>query len=67
VIKLTTPGFQVVVEKDAGIGSHFSDATYEAAGAKVVSSDDVWKSDIVLKVRTTTHVLLMYEPFSFDL
>jgi alanine dehydrogenase len=58
VIKLTTPGFQVVIEKDAGMGSHFSDPDYEAAGAKVV--DDVWKSDIVLKVRVCTEYRLGY-------
>ena len=39
-----------MVEKGAGSPSHFSDADYEAAGAKVVDAGDVWKSDIVMKV-----------------
>jgi len=55
VSKLTKPGFKVVVEKEAGLNAHFSDADYEAAGASVVSSDDVWKnSDIVMKLRPPT-------------
>jgi alanine dehydrogenase len=42
----------VLIEKGAGSSSFFSDAEYEAAGAKIVEKDDVWKgSDIVMKVR----------------
>ncbi len=53
--KLVNPGFNVVVEKDAGFASHFSNAEYEAAGAKVVDAADVWKqSDIVMKLRPPT-------------
>jgi H+-translocating NAD(P) transhydrogenase len=49
VQRLVKPGFSVVVERDAGAASHFSNADYQAAGAQVV--DNVWqKSDIVLKV-----------------
>ena len=52
VQRLVKPGFNVVMEAGAGEASHFSDADYEAAGAKIVSKDDVWKeSDIVMKVR----------------
>jgi H+-translocating NAD(P) transhydrogenase len=41
----------VVLESQAGAASHFSNAAYEAAGARIV--DSVWKeADIVLKVRT---------------
>jgi len=32
--------------------SHFSDADYEAAGARIVDAEEIWKnSDIVIKVR----------------
>ena len=49
--KLTKPGFNVLIEKGAGAPSHFSDAEYEAAGAKVVEAEEVWKgSDVVMKV-----------------
>ena len=55
VSKLVKPGFKVLIEKDAGIGSHFKNADYEAAGAKIVDSADLWKSsDIVMKVRAPT-------------
>lgn len=54
VSKLIKPGFNVVVEKGAGSPSHFSDADYEAAGAKVVDAGDVWKSDIIMKLRPPT-------------
>ena len=33
------------------MSSHFSDAEYESAGAKIVETEEVWKnSDIVMKV-----------------
>jgi NAD(P) transhydrogenase len=55
VSKFVKPGFSVLIEKDAGVASHFNDAEYEAAGAKVVSSEDIWKqSDIVMKLRPPT-------------
>ena len=44
-------GFEVAVETNAGVSANFSDAAYEAAGCKIVSLDDVWSSDIVMKVR----------------
>lgn len=49
VARLVKPGFTVLIQDGAGDASHFSNAAYEAAGAKIVP--DVWKdSDIVLKV-----------------
>jgi len=55
VSKLVKPGFNVLIEKDAGSLSHFNDADYEAAGAKIVSADEIWKnSDIVMKLRPPT-------------
>lgn len=66
VQRLVKPGFNVVIEKEAGAASYFSNADYEAVGAKIV--DDVWKeSDIVLKVclhavlyAYTMHTMYMY-------
>ncbi|GBN41463.1 NAD(P) transhydrogenase, mitochondrial [Araneus ventricosus] len=46
---LIKKGFQVNVEKDAGVEAKFSNAEYEAVGAKI--SDNAFLSDIVLKVR----------------
>lgn len=52
VARLVKPGFSVVVEDGAGEKSFFSNADYEAAGAKIVSGDAVWAdSDIVMKLR----------------
>jgi len=55
VAKLIKPGFSVVIEKSAGSASHFSDADYKNAGAKIATVDDVWKqADIVMKLRPPT-------------
>ena len=52
VQRLVKPGFSVLVEDGAGAQSYFSNADYEAVGAKIVPGDQVWKeSDIVLKLR----------------
>ena len=43
-------GYEVVVESGAGARASFADAAYEVAGARVASQDDVWASDLVLKI-----------------
>lgn len=42
---------QVNIEENAGSESKFSNADYEAAGAKVTSAANAFQSDIILKVR----------------
>ena len=54
VAQLTKAGATVSVEKGAGIHSGFSDALFEEQGATIVSGDEVWKQDVVLKMRTPT-------------
>mmetsp|Transcript_21046 Transcript_21046/g.26576 ORF Transcript_21046/g.26576 Transcript_21046/m.26576 type:complete len:1056 (+) Transcript_21046:151-3318(+) len=55
VSKLVKPGFNVLIEKGAGLSSHFKDSEYEAAGAKIVDPDEIWKdSDVVMKLRPPT-------------
>ena len=50
--ELVLRGHDVVVETTAGAGSSFTDAAYEAAGARIVSVDDVWsESELLLKVK----------------
>jgi alanine dehydrogenase len=45
-------GNEVIVETGAGDGSSFSDAAYEAAGARIASVDEVWAdADLLLKVK----------------
>ena len=52
VVELVSHGHRVLIEQGAGEGSSMSDDDYRAAGATVVSVDDVWSdSDIVLKVK----------------
>lgn len=49
------PGLSVLIEENAGIASHFKNSDYEAAGAKIVSGEELYaKSDIIIKVRPPT-------------
>ena len=47
-------GYDVVVEKGAGAKAAFPDSAYVAAGAKIASTADAWKADIVLSVNAPT-------------
>ncbi|MEP7333953.1 MAG: alanine dehydrogenase [Terracoccus sp.] len=51
--ELTQHGHDVLVEKNAGVGSQISDDDFVAAGATIVdSADDVWAdAEMVLKVK----------------
>ena len=53
VHELARNGHQVVIEKDAGVGSSILDADYTAAGATILdTADDVWGTgDLILKVK----------------
>jgi alanine dehydrogenase len=50
--ELIQRGHEVTVETGAGEGSAFTDAAYEAAGARIAGVDAVWAdSDLLLKVK----------------
>jgi len=50
--ELVQRGHDVTIESGAGVGSAFTDAAYEAAGARVASVDEVWEgSELLLKVK----------------
>jgi NAD(P) transhydrogenase subunit alpha len=50
--KLIKSGFQVQVEKDAGLNAGYTNEMYEKAGAKIVSLNELYSSaDIVIKVQ----------------
>jgi len=52
---LTRHGHQVVIEAGAGISAHFTDHEYSEAGGQIVySPDEVYKSDLILKVAPIT-------------
>jgi len=50
VEQLLKLGFEVNVEAGAGELASFDDAAFEAAGAKIVTTEQVWESDLILKV-----------------
>jgi NAD(P) transhydrogenase subunit alpha len=50
--RIQKAGAEVVVERDAGLGSHFLDSAYEAAGATIVSTDELYaQADLVARVQ----------------
>jgi alanine dehydrogenase len=51
VRELIAHGHEVLVEAGAGDGSSLPDADYAAAGAKVVTTDDAWGAELVVKVK----------------
>jgi H+-translocating NAD(P) transhydrogenase subunit alpha len=54
VAQLIKLGYDVVVESGAGAKSSFADEAFEEAGVSIVSGEEAWRSDIVLKVNPPT-------------
>ncbi|WP_313354713.1 Re/Si-specific NAD(P)(+) transhydrogenase subunit alpha [Microbacterium sp.] len=52
--RLSTLGYEVVVEIGAGERSAYPDAAYQASGARLVSQAEAWESEVVLKVNPPT-------------
>jgi H+-translocating NAD(P) transhydrogenase subunit alpha len=53
--KLQAAGLEVLVERGAGLGALIPDAAYEAAGAKIVSTDELYRdAEIVARVQKPT-------------
>lgn len=49
---LVESGHELLVEKDAGLGSGFTNEEYKEAGAKIMEDvADVWKAELVIKVK----------------
>ena len=52
VVNLVGFGHEVYIEKEAGIGSGFTDEQYVQAGAKMVeTAEEAWSMDMVMKVK----------------
>jgi alanine dehydrogenase len=51
VRELVGHGHRVLVQHDAGAGSSITDAEYQRAGAELVSVDDAWAAELVVKVK----------------
>ena len=47
-------GYEVLVEHDAGVLADVTDEAYAKAGATLGTSDEVWASDIIVKVQAPT-------------
>ncbi|BBI92790.1 NAD(P) transhydrogenase subunit alpha [Serratia symbiotica] len=63
VEQLLKLGFTVAIESGAGKLASFDDADYEAAGAVITNTGDVWQSDLILKVNAPAEdeIALMHE------
>jgi len=48
---LKDAGHEVWVQQGAGVGSGFADEEYVRAGAQMVSAEEAWSADMVLKVK----------------
>jgi alanine dehydrogenase len=58
---LTKHGHQVVIEAEAGVSAHFTNHEYSEAGGQIVySPDEVYKSDLILKVAPVTPIELEF-------
>lgn len=75
VKKMLTLGCKVLVQKGAGERASITDAAYQAAGAELVSAKELFKADVMLKVRApepgelramkaSTVLIGMLEPFN---
>ncbi|MGJ3507572.1 Re/Si-specific NAD(P)(+) transhydrogenase subunit alpha [Enemella sp. A6] len=49
VTQLTKLGYQLLIESGAGERADFPDHAYAEAGARVVSNEEVWDAEIILK------------------
>ena len=50
--KLTAAGLEILVEAGAGLGALIPDAAYEAAGARVATTDELYtQADVILRVQ----------------
>lgn len=54
VEKLKQLGFDVAVERDAGVKASIRDAEFEAAGATIGEAAEIWAADIVVSVDQPT-------------
>ena len=54
VVKLKKAGATVRIESGAGVLSGFTDVQYADAGAEIVTSAQIWTSEVVAKVRPPT-------------
>jgi len=54
ISKIKKLGYDVYIEKDAGLSSNFKNSKYQEAGAYLTSINDIYNCDIVLKINKPT-------------
>jgi len=54
VTQLMKLGFDVIVESSAGEKASFDDSAFEAAGATIGSTEQIWSNNLILKVNAPT-------------
>ena len=54
ISKIKKLGYDVFIEKDAGLLSNFNNSQYQEVGANVSSINDIYSCDIVLKINKPT-------------
>jgi NAD(P) transhydrogenase subunit alpha len=50
VEQLIKLGFDVAIESNAGALASFDDSAFEAAGATILTANEIWNADLILKV-----------------
>ena len=60
VSKIRKLGYDISIESNAGLLSNFFNNAYEEAGARISSSEDIFKCDIILKINTFYFVYIYY-------
>ena len=48
---LVMEGHHIYLEQDAGVGSGFSNQDFQRKGAQIVSTEEAWDCDLVLKIK----------------
>lgn len=51
VAALTAQGHQVTIERGAGLGSGITDLHFRRAGARIATAREVWRAEMVVKVK----------------
>ena len=54
VRKLIKQGHKLLIERGAGVGARVNDAAYEEAGASLGSREEIWRSEVVVKIDPPT-------------
>tara|TARA_B100000965_G_scaffold50592_1_gene37413 strand:+ start:52786 stop:53943 length:1158 start_codon:yes stop_codon:yes gene_type:complete len=52
ILKLSKSGFEVFIEKDAGVNANHSNEEYEGRGGKICSREDVLSCETIVSIRT---------------